>query len=130
MRLAKAVMGISNEPDSDAKPRAFARDVLKIEYGSLTSPRLTLVDIPGLIATSTKGVTKADVDMVAEITDHYIKQPRTICLAVVSATNDYSNQRILEKVREVDPDGNRTLGLITKPDGLAAGSGAENGYLE
>ena len=130
MVLAKASMGISSVNESDTAPRAFAKDVLSIEFGSPNSPQLTLVDIPGLIATSTKGVTKADVELVAQITDHYISQPRTICLAVVSATNDYSNQRILEQVRDVDPEGERTLGVITKPDRLPAGSASETAYIE
>lgn len=67
--------------------------------------------------------------MVTEITDFYIRQPRTICLAVVSATNDYANQPILTKVREVDPTGERTLGIITKPDRLDQGSGSEAAFL-
>jgi GTPase SAR1 family protein len=130
MNLAMAVMGIASGPETEVKPRAFARDVLSIEISGPKEPQLTLVDIPGLIATSSRGITKADVDMVAEITDHYIAQQRTICLAVVSATNDYSNQKILEKVRDVDPKGDRTLGIITKPDGLAADSGAEKSFIE
>jgi GTPase SAR1 family protein len=130
MGLAMAVMGLTNAPDSDTMPRAFSKDVLSIVIEGPARPQLTLVDIPGLIATSTRGVTAADVDMVAEITDHYIQQHRTICLAVVSATNDYANQKILQKVRDVDRDGDRTLGIITKPDGVAPGSGAERGYLE
>jgi GTPase SAR1 family protein len=130
MNLAMAVMGIDSSSETVVNKRAFARDVLSIEICGPKEPQLTLVDIPGLIATSSRGITKADVDMVTEITDHYIAQPRTICLAVVSATNDYSNQKILEKVRDVDPDGERTLGIITKPDGLAADSGAEKSYIE
>jgi GTPase SAR1 family protein len=130
MNLAMAVMGIASSPETEVKPRAFARDVLSIEISGPKEPHLTLVDIPGLIATSSRGITKADVDMVTEITDHYIAQQRTICLAVVSATNDYSNQKILEKVRDVDPKGDRTLGIITKPDGLAADSGAEKSFIE
>ncbi|KAF1979861.1 hypothetical protein BU23DRAFT_637299 [Bimuria novae-zelandiae CBS 107.79] len=69
------------------------------------------------------------VGLVQEITDRYISQSRTICLAVVSATNDYVNQGILSKVRKVDPDGERTLGIITKPDRLPAGSGTESAYI-
>jgi hypothetical protein len=67
---------------------------------------------------------------VAEITDHYIKSPRTICLAVVAATNDAANQPILRKVRIVDPKGDRTLGIITKPDRLPPRSGSESKFLE
>lgn len=112
-----------------ASPRAFARDILSIEIEGPIRPQLTLVDIPGLIQTETKGVTKEDKATVAEITDFYIKQERTICLAVVSATNDYANQPILTKVREVDPEGKRTLGIITKPDRLDHGSGSEAAFL-
>ena len=130
MNAAMAVMDIGDNSTSGSKPRAFARDVLSIEIEGPSRPQLTLVDIPGLIQTDTKGVTRADVDLVAEITDQYIKQPRTICLAVVSGANDYANQKILTKVREVDPEGDRTLGIITKPDRLDSGSGSETAFIE
>lgn len=130
MNSATTVMDIGGNTKSGSKHSAFARDVLSIEIEGPSRPQLTLVDIPGLIQTDTKGVTKADVDLVGEITDQYIKQPRTICLAVVSGANDYANQKILTKVREVDPEGDRTLGIITKPDRLDSGSGSETAFLE
>jgi len=126
MDRAMEVMGIGK---AGIQPSAFARDILSIEIEGPSRPQLTLVDLPGLIQNETKGVTKADVGLVQEITDRYISQSRTICLAVVSATNDYANQGILSKVRKVDPDGERTLGVITKPDRLPAGSGTESAYI-
>ena len=129
MNNAMAVMDIDDRSKSGSTPRAFARDVLSIEIEGPSRPQLTLVDIPGLIQTDTKGVTKADVDLVEQITDQYIKQSRTICLAVVSAANDYANQKILSKVREFDPSGDRTLGIITKPDRLESGSGSETAFI-
>ena len=74
-------------------------------------------------------MTKADLETVAEITDMYIHRPPTICLAVVSAASDYANQRILTKVRDFDPQGHRTLGIITKPDTLRKGSGSKKSCL-
>ena len=130
MGLAMSLMGIDNSAESDSKPQAFARDTLSIEIEGPTRPQLTVVDIPGIIQTKTKGITDADISLVNEITDHYIKQPRTICLAVVAATNDYANQKILEKVRDVDPKGRRTLGIITKPDRLDSNSGSEQSFIE
>ncbi|KAH9217655.1 P-loop containing nucleoside triphosphate hydrolase protein [Leptodontidium sp. 2 PMI_412] len=127
MDMAMTTMGLSTGDDS---ARAFAKDVLSIEIEGPTRPQLTLVDIPGLIQSSTKGVSDDDVNVVAEITHNYISQPRTICLAVVSAMNDAANQPILQKVRAVDPQGDRTLGIITKPDRLPSGSGSENKFLE
>ena len=129
MNIAKAAMDANGHPTADVSPKAFSRDILSIEIEGPSRPQLTLVDIPGLIHTETKGVTKDDVDLVSEITDQYISRPRTISLAVVSAANDYSNQKILAKVREVDRNGNRTLGIITKPDRLPAGSGSESAFL-
>jgi GTPase SAR1 family protein len=126
MDKAMTVMGIGS---IGSQSSAFARDVLSVEIEGPSRPQLTLVDLPGLIQNETKGVTKADVELVREITDRYISQPRTIILAVVSATNDYANQGILTKAREVDQDGERTLGIITKPDRLPAGSGSENAYI-
>lgn len=130
MENAMQVMGISSSSDASNPPRAFARDVLSIQIEGPSRPQLTLVDIPGLISTQTKGTTKEDVALVADITEHYISSQRTICLAVVSAGNDYANQRILERVREHDPSGERTLGIITKPDMAPKGSGLEKSYIE
>ncbi|KAH9877555.1 hypothetical protein IAQ61_002922 [Plenodomus lingam] len=126
MDKAMVVMGIGGVGSQSS---AFARDVLSVEIEGPSRPQLTLVDLPGLIQNETKGVTKADVELVQEITDRYISQSRTIILAVVSATNDYANQGILTKARKVDPNGERTLGIITKPDRLPAGSGSESAYI-
>ncbi|KAI1357413.1 interferon-induced GTP-binding protein Mx [Xylaria arbuscula] len=128
METAKKVMGIA-EHDSTPSP-AFSKDTLRIDVEGPMRPQLTLVDIPGLIQSTTKGVTETDIDIVAAITDHYIRQSRTICLAVISAQNDVANQGILRRVLKFDPKGERTLGVITKPDTLSAGSKSEASFLE
>ncbi|KAG8157162.1 hypothetical protein KVR01_012870 [Diaporthe batatas] len=124
MDKAMSILGISDGQS------AFAEDTLSIKIQGPDRPQLTLVDIPGIIQSSTRGVSDADVAMVAGITERYIEQHRTICLAVVSATNDAANQPILQHVRKFDPRGERTLGVITKPDLLSAGSGSESKFLE
>ncbi|TEA14872.1 Interferon-induced GTP-binding protein Mx [Colletotrichum sidae] len=135
MDAATKVMGIANDGDGSTQSNqtpasAFSKDTLSIEINGPNRPQLTLIDIPGLIQSATKGVSETDVAVVAEITDRYIKRPRTICLAVVSATNDAANQPILQRVRRFDPQGERTLGVITKPDQLPKGSGSEAKFLE
>ena len=129
MNLAMEAMGI-DQSGLATGGRPFARDILSIEIEGPQRPQLTLVDIPGIIEATTNGITKGDIDMVNEITEMYIRQPRTICLAVTSATSDYATQRILSKVREFDEDGERTLGVITKPDRLPAGSPSEAAYIK
>ena len=132
MSKAAQVMDINTgtaAPSPSSPVRAFAKDVLSFEIEGPNRPQLTVVDVPGLIQNVTKGVSEQDKEMVAEITDFYIRQRRTICLAVIQATDDYANQPILTKVREVDPKGNRTLGIITKPDRLPSNSGTESSFL-
>lgn len=108
MDKAMKVMGISDGHS------AFAEDILSIEIQGPDRPQLTLVDIPGIIQSSTRGVSNANVAMVAGITDRYIRQHRTICLAVVSATNYAANQPILQRVRKFDPRGEASHLLCPK----------------
>ena len=98
MEKGMEVMGIASGSSSSSSANAFARDVLSIEIEGPTRPQLTLVDNPGLIRTATGNVTDSDIDLVAQITQHYISNPRTICLAVVAASADYATQEILKKV--------------------------------
>ncbi|KAF3098475.1 hypothetical protein TWF102_006036 [Orbilia oligospora] len=112
------------------KGRAFSRDVLIIEISGPNRPQLTLVDLPGLIHAKNKSQTEEDIITIRELVDEYIKNERTVILAVISAKNDYANQIILEYCRKVDPKGTRTLGIITKPDMLRPGSDNEKAWLD
>lgn len=92
-------------------------------------PQLTIVDLPGLIHSENKFQSGEDIELVAELVGHYMAQERSIILAAVSAKNDYANQIVLTKARKVDPEGKRTLGIITKPDTLYPGSAGESSFL-
>ena len=120
---AKSAMGISPHL------RAFSKDLLRIEISGPSQPHLTIVDLPGLIHSETKHQTAAEVDLVHELVQSYMKERRSIILAVVSAKNDYANQVILKLARQVDSEGLRTIGVITKPDLLPAGSDSESSYI-
>jgi hypothetical protein len=47
---------------------------------------------------------------------HHIRDERTIILAVIPSNTDVATQEILTIAKEVDPNGLRTLGVLTKPD--------------
>ena len=44
----------------------------------------------------------------------YVKDPRTIVLCVISANADISTSDALQMAMTIDPEGTRTLGVITK----------------
>ena len=54
--------------------------------------------------------------MVRDMVYNYMKNPRSVMLTVIPANSDIANQEILTMAEEVDPDGRRTLGVLTKPD--------------
>jgi dynamin 1-like protein len=83
------------------------------------SPRvltLTLVDLPGLtkvpVGDQPRDIEKQIRDMLMK----YISRPACIILAVTPANQDLANSDGLKMAREVDPDGVRTIGVLTKID--------------
>ncbi|KAM7189858.1 P-loop containing nucleoside triphosphate hydrolase protein [Naviculisporaceae sp. PSN 640] len=110
--------------------KIFSTDVLRIESTSPTAPNLTLVDLPGLFGAADKNQSDDDASLVQNLVVNYMKQRRSIILAVVTADNPFANQPVTKFAREIDPQGKRTLGLITKPDKIDKGSDSERYYIE
>ncbi|KAK4552408.1 hypothetical protein LTR86_010422 [Recurvomyces mirabilis] len=119
---AKEAMGLSDD-------KVFSTDILRIEVCSPDQPHLTMVDLPGLFRAGNKDQSVADAATVRRLVEEYMRRPRSIILAVVSAKSDFALQDITEVARKLDPEGLRTLGLITKPDTLSVGSESESSYL-
>lgn len=119
---AKAALGVSSHG------KAFSKDLLRVEISGPDRPHLTIVDLPGLIHSETKHQAASDVELIQEVVESYMSEPRSIILAVISAKNDFANQIVLKLARLADPTGGRTLGVITKPDTLCPGSQSEAIY--
>lgn len=123
IELAKEAMGITS------KLQTFSDDILRIEVSGPQQPHLTMVDLPGLFQAGNSAQSDQDSETVANMVLRYISQQRSIILAVVSAKSDFALQKVTRLAREYDPQGARTLGLITKPDTLDEGSESETAYI-
>ena len=110
--------------------KVFSTDILRVEISGPSQPHLTLVDLPGLFHAGNKAQSEKDAESVKSLVTSYMKKSRSIILAVVSAKNDYANQIVTKYARDFDKDGDRTLGIITKPDTLHAGSDSERQFFE
>ncbi|KAL7818322.1 P-loop containing nucleoside triphosphate hydrolase protein [Trichoderma gracile] len=114
---AAKVMGIKLSENDGGGGSAFSLDVLKVEISGPNADHLTVIDVPGMFETVTPGVTtESDIDLVKNMVKRYIEESRTIILAVVPCIVDIANQKILRLAAEADPQGKRTLGVLTKPD--------------
>lgn len=109
--------------------RFAARDILVVEKKGPDMPLLTLVDLPGLVRNPNKDQSLEDIRTIEALSDRYMRSPRTIILAVVGGNSDYVQAPVLTKARHFDPNGARTIGVLTKPD-LTDSIGLEDKFIE
>lgn len=108
-RLAGKNKGVSAEPI-----------VVKVE-GPQVLP-LSFVDLPGLTRIPVNGQPENIETQILELNHHFVDDPNTLIVAISSANNDIANSESLKLAMRVDPDGLRTIGVISKID-LYEGSG-------
>ncbi|XP_026531951.1 dynamin-1-like protein isoform X2 [Notechis scutatus] len=96
-------------------------------YLKIYSPHvlnLTLVDLPGITKVPI-GDQPPDIEnQVRDMILSYISNPNCLILAVTAANTDMATSEALKLARDVDPDGRRTLAVITKLDLMDAGTDA------
>ncbi|XP_075180833.1 dynamin-1 isoform X16 [Anomaloglossus baeobatrachus] len=87
---------------------------------------LTLVDLPGMTKVPV-GDQPADIE--AQIRDmlmQFVTKENCLILAVSPANSDLANSDALKIAKEVDPQGQRTIGVITKLDLMDEGTDARD----
>ncbi|KAK3144981.1 hypothetical protein QOZ80_4AG0320830 [Eleusine coracana subsp. coracana] len=90
---------------------------------------ITLVDLPGITRVPV-GDQPSDIESrIRTMIMQYIKHPSCIILAVSPANADLANSDALQLARLADPDGSRTIGVITKLDIMDRGTDARNFLL-
>ncbi|XP_048404512.1 dynamin-1-like protein isoform X4 [Stegostoma tigrinum] len=85
---------------------------------------LTLVDLPGMTKVPV-GDQPRDIEVqIKDLILRYISNPNSIILSVTAANTDMATSESLKIAREADPEGRRTLAVITKLDLMDAGTDA------
>lgn len=103
-------MGIRTDTSS-GEGTVFSEDILKIEICGPDEDYLTVIDVPGIFRNPIEGITtKDDVQLVRNMVKEYIKNNRTIILAVLPSNVDIATQEILTLAD--DKAGERTEGTL------------------
>lgn len=104
--------------DQHATGEAFiSRQALCIRVVRRDGPQLSLIDLPGVTHNAEKmsNIHEVTVSLVKE----YIEPEEMVILCVIPAMSDFGNAEVVKLAREYDPEGIRTLGVVTKCDDAA-----------
>ncbi|EHH16958.1 interferon-induced GTP-binding protein Mx2 [Macaca thibetana thibetana] len=100
----------------------ISHELISLEITSPEVPDLTIIDLPG-IARVAVGNQPRDIGLqIKALIKRYIQRQQTINLVVVPCNVDIATTEALSMAHEVDPEGDRTIGILTKPDLMDRGT--------
>uniref|UniRef100_A0A4W5RFC0 Interferon-induced GTP-binding protein Mx n=2 Tax=Hucho hucho TaxID=62062 RepID=A0A4W5RFC0_9TELE len=106
----------------------ICEDLITLKITSSTVCDLSLIDLPGITRVAVKGQPEDIGAQIKNLITKFIKNKTTIILVVVPCNVDIATTEALKMAQEMDPEGTRTLAILTKPDLID--QGAEKNVLE
>ncbi|XP_030634838.1 interferon-induced GTP-binding protein Mx2-like [Chanos chanos] len=94
----------------------ICNELISLEIMSPEVCDLTLIDLPGIARVPVKGQPNDIGDQIKKLILSFIEKNETINLVVVPCNVDIATTEALKMAQEVDPEGRRTLAILTKPD--------------
>uniref|UniRef100_U5EY90 dynamin GTPase n=1 Tax=Corethrella appendiculata TaxID=1370023 RepID=U5EY90_9DIPT len=116
---------IENETDrACGSNKGICAEPINLKIYSTKVVNLTLVDLPGITKVPVGDQPEDIEEQIKELLFKYIENPNSIILAVTAANTDMATSESLKLAKECDPDGRRTLAVLTKLDLMDAGTDA------
>ncbi|KIL62474.1 hypothetical protein M378DRAFT_199179 [Amanita muscaria Koide BX008] len=129
-RAQRAILNPSRSPDEflhetgedDTRPElTFSTNCVTLKITGPDVTDLSFCDLPGLISSVGSGGSTDDIKLVENLVASYVKQPSCIILLTVACETDFENQGAHRLAKQFDPEGKRTVGVLTKPDRIPKG---------
>ncbi|XP_071608559.1 interferon-induced GTP-binding protein Mx-like isoform X1 [Heliangelus exortis] len=95
---------------------AISGELISLDIWSPDAPDLTLIDLPGIPRVAMGNQIKDIGEQIKMLLKKIIGSKETLNLVVVPCNVDIATTEALKMAQEVDPNGERTLGVLTKPD--------------
>ncbi|KAF9234007.1 P-loop containing nucleoside triphosphate hydrolase protein [Melanogaster broomeanus] len=115
---------LQGEHSSDQTEVSFSGNYVSLEISGKDLADLSFVDLPGLIASVGSAGNEKDIELVKSLVTSYIKKESCVILLTVACETDFENQGAHHLAKKYDPEGKRTVGVLTKPDRIQAGDEA------
>jgi len=100
---------------------SFTRNRVVIRISGHDLADLSFVDLPGIIANTADQRNTGDIELVQKLISSYMRKKSTINLIVITCESDIETQAAGRLAAIYDPKGERTIGVITKPDRIESG---------
>ncbi|XP_065137921.1 interferon-induced GTP-binding protein Mx3 [Paramisgurnus dabryanus] len=100
----------------------ICNELITLEISSPDVCDLTLIDLPGITRVPVNGQPEDIGDQIKALILKFISKSETINLVVVPCNIDIATTEALRMAQEVDPEGHRTLAILTKPDLIDSGA--------
>ncbi|XP_057186872.1 interferon-induced GTP-binding protein MxA-like [Triplophysa rosa] len=94
----------------------ISADLISLQITSPNVPDLTLIDLPGIARVAVKGQPENIGEQIKRLIKKFVTKQETINLVVVPCNVDIATTEALRMAQDEDPEGERTLGILTKPD--------------
>ncbi|XP_006033650.1 interferon-induced GTP-binding protein Mx1 isoform X2 [Alligator sinensis] len=94
----------------------ISHELISLEISSQDVPDLTLIDLPGITRVAVGNQPEDIGKQIKKLIQKIITKQETINLVVVPSNVDIATTEALKMAQEVDPLGERTVGILTKPD--------------
>ncbi|KAF5354814.1 hypothetical protein D9756_005633 [Leucocoprinus leucothites] len=114
-----------DDEDSGEAELSFSHNCVSLQISGPDVADLSFCDLPGLIASVGRGGNVDDIKLVEGLVTSYIKKPSCIILLTVACETDFENQGAHQIAKAWDPEGKRTIGVLTKPDRIPVGEEPE-----
>ncbi|KAF8216858.1 P-loop containing nucleoside triphosphate hydrolase protein [Mycena galopus ATCC 62051] len=111
---------LEDEDDGDVSEVSFSTNYISLQISGPDLADLSFVDLP---ASAAAGRNERDIAMIKSIVTSYISKPSCVILLTVACESEGLDtfHCAYHLTKEYDPEGKRTIGVLTKPDRIPRG---------
>ncbi|KAF8486541.1 P-loop containing nucleoside triphosphate hydrolase protein [Gautieria morchelliformis] len=107
-------------PFGNKQSLQFSSNVVALDLSGPDSADLSFIDLPGIISNVADGEDRNNIKLVQDLVKDHIKG-NSIILLTLTMRDDLENQSAAFLAKQADPEGLRTIGVLTKADAIVSG---------